>query len=41
LPFVEAAEVSHKTGTAKLTLKDNADDSAVIKTITDAGYKVL
>ena len=41
LPFVEVAEVSHKTGTAKLTLKDNADDSAVIKTITDAGYKVL
>ena len=41
LTFVEAAEVSHKTGTAKLTLKDNADDSAVIKTITDAGYKVL
>ncbi|MBQ8304246.1 MAG: heavy metal translocating P-type ATPase [Clostridia bacterium] len=41
LPFVEAAEVSHKTGTAKLTLKDNADDSAIIKTVTDAGYKVL
>ena len=41
LTFVEAVEVSHKTGTAKLTLKDNADDSAVIKTITDAGYKVL
>lgn len=41
LPFVENAEVSHKTGTAKLTLKDSADDSAVIKTVTDAGYKVL
>lgn len=41
LPFVEAAEVSHKAGTAKLTLKDNADDSAIIKTVTDAGYKVL
>ncbi len=41
LPFVEAAEVSHKTGTAKLTLKDNAEDSAIIKTVTDAGYKVL
>lgn len=41
LPFVEAAEVSHKAGTAKLTLKDNAEDSAIIKTVTDAGYKVL
>ncbi len=41
LPFVETAEVSHKTGKAKLTLKDNADDSAIIKTVTDAGYKVL
>ncbi len=41
LPFVETAEVSHKIGTAKLTLKDNADDSAIIKTVTDAGYKVL
>ena len=41
LPFVEEAVTSHKKGTAVLTLKGEADDALIIKTIEDAGYKVL
>ncbi len=41
LPFVESTEVSHKTGTAKVAFKDSANDELVIKTVIDAGYKVL
>ena len=41
LPFVESAVTSHKTGTAVLTLKGEADDALITKTIEDAGYKVI
>lgn len=37
---VETAEVSHETGTAEVTLRDDVSDEALIKAVTDAGYKV-
>ena len=41
LPFVETAVTSHKKGIAVLTLKGEADDALITKTIESAGYKVL
>ncbi len=38
---VEVAEVSHKDGTAKVTLKVDVDKSVLEKIVTDAGYKVI
>lgn len=37
---VEAAEVSHETGAAEVTLSGDVSDEALIKAVTDAGYKV-
>ena len=37
---VETAEVSHETGTAEVTLRGDVSDEALIKAVTDAGYKV-
>lgn len=38
---VESAEVSHKDGTAIVTLTAQTDDNILLKTIEDAGYKVV
>ena len=40
LPNVESADVSHKSGTAILTLKDDINDGDIKKAVEDAGYKV-
>ncbi|MDY4897276.1 MAG: cation transporter [Eubacteriales bacterium] len=37
---VETAEVSHETGMAAVTLNGDVSDEALIKAVTDAGYKV-
>ena len=37
---VETAEVSHETGMAEVTLSGDVSDEALIKAVTDAGYKV-
>ena len=37
---VEAAEVSHETGMAAVTLTGHVSDEALAKAVTDAGYKV-
>ncbi len=37
---VETAEVSHETGTAEVTPRGDVSDEALIKAVTDAGYKV-
>ena len=41
LPFVESADVSHKTGEAILTLSGEMDEATVRKTIEDNGYKIV
>ncbi|MBR4532314.1 heavy metal translocating P-type ATPase [bacterium] len=41
LPFIESADVSHKTGEAVLTLSGEMDEAAIRKTIEDNGYKVI
>ena len=41
MPFVESAEVSHKTGEAVLTLSGDFDEAAVRKVIEENGYKVI
>ena len=41
LPFVESADVSHKTGEAILALSGEMDEATVRKTIEDNGYKVI
>ncbi|MEE0839196.1 MAG: heavy metal translocating P-type ATPase [Acutalibacteraceae bacterium] len=38
---VEAAKVSHKEGTATLTLKKEISDEKLIKAVTNGGYKVI
>ena len=38
---VEAAQVSHETGTAVLTLTKAVDDAVLKKAVTDAGYEVV
>ena len=40
LPNVESADVSHKSGTAILTLKGDINDGDIKKAVEDAGYKV-
>ena len=40
LPNVESADVSHKSGTATLTLKGDVSDGDIKKAVEDAGYKV-
>ena len=40
LDAVSAAEVSHESGTAILTLKAEIDDAILKKTVEDAGYEV-
>ena len=37
---VEAAEVSHETGIAEVTLNGSVSDEALAKAVADAGYKV-
>ncbi|MDD6483692.1 MAG: heavy metal translocating P-type ATPase [Clostridiales bacterium] len=41
LEQVKEAEVSHKTGTAKLTLGASVSDDVLKQTVEDQGYKVL
>ena len=41
LPGVDAAEVNHETGTAKLTLNQEVGDDALTKAVEDKDYKVL
>lgn len=41
LSQVESAEVSHKEGTAVVTLKESIPDDVLKKTVEDKGYKVL
>ncbi|MBE6738777.1 MAG: heavy metal translocating P-type ATPase [Ruminococcaceae bacterium] len=41
LSMVYKAEVSHKEGTAVLTLKENADNEVFVSVIENAGYKVI
>lgn len=41
MPFVESADVSHKTGEAVITLSGEMDEATVRKTIEDNGYKVI
>ena len=41
MPEVEAAEVSHETGTAAVTLKEDVADDVLKKTVEDQDYKVL
>ncbi len=41
LPEVQSADVSHKTGTAKLTLTLDISDDKLKQLIEEAGYKVL
>ena len=38
LDAVALAEVSHESGTARITLKADCDTALLIKTVTDAGY---
>ena len=38
--FVESAEVTHKDGTAIVTLKDGADVTVLVNAVTDQGYPV-
>ena len=38
---VDAAEVSHESGTAVVTLKAELADDVLKKTVEDAGYDVL
>lgn len=40
LPQVTNADVSHKKGTAVITLCENIDDSVVVTAVKNAGYKV-
>lgn len=40
LPNVESTDVSHKSGTAILTLKGDINDGDIKKAVEDAGYKV-
>ncbi len=41
LPEVSAAEVSHETGTAKVTLSRDVDDAVLTKAVEAKDYKVL
>lgn len=41
LPQVEAAEVSHETGTAVVTLNADVDDAVLTKAVEDQDYKVV
>ncbi|MCH5198813.1 MAG: cation transporter [Oscillospiraceae bacterium] len=41
LPEVEKAEVSHKSGTAALSLNAEIDDAAIKTAIEEAGYKFV
>ncbi len=41
LPQVSGAEVSHKSGTAVITLMSGISRSELKKTVTDAGYRLL
>ena len=41
LPEVESAEVSHVSGTAKVTLKDEIDNDVLKKAVEDKDYKVI
>ena len=38
---VASAEVSFKDGSAKVTLNSEVPDEALIKAVTDEGYKVI
>ena len=41
LPFVASADVSHKTGEAKVTLTEAVEDSALADAVTAQGYRVV
>ena len=41
LPFVASAEVSHKTGEARVTLTEAVEDSALADAVAAQGYKVV
>ena len=41
LPQVDAAAVSHETGTAVVTLNAPVDDAALKKAVEDQGYQVI
>lgn len=41
LPEVELAEVSHVSGTAKVTLKGEIDNDVLKKAVEDKDYKVI
>jgi Cu2+-exporting ATPase len=41
LSMVYKAEVSHKEGTAVLTLKEDTDNNVFVSVIENAGYKVI
>ena len=41
LPEVESAEVSHVSGTAKVTLKAEIDNDVLKKAVEDKDYKVI
>ncbi|MCD8377131.1 MAG: heavy metal translocating P-type ATPase [Oscillospiraceae bacterium] len=41
LPEVEAAAVSHESGTAVVSLRGTVDEAALKKAVEDAGYQVL
>ena len=41
LPEVESAEVSHESGTAVLTLKEDISDAKLKEIIEAAGYTVI
>ena len=41
LSGVASAEVSHKTGTAKLTLKENVENAILKNAVEEKGYKVI
>ena len=41
LPEVEAAEVSHESGTAVVTVTSEISDDILKKTVEDKGYKVV
>ena len=41
LPFVESADVSHEKDQAIVVTKGDAQTETLIKTVEDAGYKVL
>ena len=40
LDGVTEAEVSHKTGTAVVTLEKNVSDDVLMQAVTDQGYQV-